>query len=150
MKVFVGTAQEYKEVAHLFGDESAAKPDAASSQIPAKTAKGESEAAALSSEIIEYAFSRIPLSQNQSKVWRTIVDAYPNWVNVIELADRTGLSRQEIAGVWGALGRRLAHTTGWPTDEWPMDEDRDHNNLRRYRAHADLVRLVKAGRIKLK
>jgi hypothetical protein len=151
MRVFFGTAQEFKEVAHLFGPD-ANQSSANISQLEASVVDGEvpQPLASLSPELIELALNRIPLSRKQSKVWRAIVEAYPNWINVVELAQKTGLSRQNIAGVWGALGRRLANTPGWPSDKWPMDEERDDDNLRRYRAHETLVRLVKAGRIKLK
>jgi hypothetical protein len=150
MRVFFGTAQEFKEVAHLFGPDT----NISASLQPSEAAVGDGEmqppTAPLSPELIEVALNRIPLSRKQSRVWRAIVDAHPNWINVIELAEKTGLTRQSIAGVWGALGRRLANTPGWPTDKWPMDEERDDENLRRYRAHETLVRLVKTGRIKLK
>lgn len=148
MRVFFGTAQEFREVAHLFGPESSPPTNVQ----PGNTEVGETVplATPLSPELIEFALNRIPLSRKQSKVWRAIVDAFPGWINVVELAEKTGLTRQEIAGVWGALGRRLANTPGWPTDRWPMDEERDDENLRRYRAHETLARLVKTGRIKLK
>jgi hypothetical protein len=150
MKVFVGTAHEFKEVAHLFSDDGIREPRSSPPQATSGEAASSPEDASLSPEIIELALNRIPLSRKQSRVWRAVVDVYPNWINVVELAKQTNLTRQEVAGVWGALGRRLANTPGWPANKWPLDEDRDDANLRRYRAHKTLVDLIKAGRIKLK
>ena len=152
MRVFYGTPQEFKEVAHLLNAD-----DHRTSATAAQRTNGSNSSEAiqgdfkLSPELIELALNRIPLSRKQSKVWRAIADAYPNWITAAELAERTGIERHRLSGVWGALGRRLANTPGWPADKWPFDEERDdENNLPRYRAHEVLSNLVKTGRIKLK
>jgi hypothetical protein len=159
MRVFVGTAQEYKEVAHLFAEEPSgtvnkgvAGPPGSGSPPPGSSSFEASQANfTLSPELIELALNRIPLSRKQSKVWRAIVDAYPNWITAAELAEQTGIERHQLSGVWGALGRRLANTPGWPADKWPIDEDwEDEDQMPRYRAHEVLSNLIKAGRIKLK
>lgn len=145
--VFDGTPDEFKQVAHLFVS--------SGTSGPAKTELGplqeaNQEISSLNPTLIELALNRIPLSRKQSKVWRAIVGAYPDWITAEELAKITGIERPQLAGVWGALGRRLANTPGWPEDKWPLDEERDDDGMRRYRAHEVLVQLVKGGRIKLK
>lgn len=147
--VFEGTPDEFKQVSHLFGSPTTA------SQPANPKGLGQQEAsqttAPLSPELIELALNRIPLSRKQSRVWRAIADAFPEWLTAAELAERTGIERPGLAGVWGALGRRLANTPGWPVDKWPMDDEwDDENGMPRYRAHKVLVDLIKQGRIKLK
>ena len=74
MRVFFGTALEFKEVAHLFGQEAGQLVPTVS---PAEATIAEwampSASAPLSPELIEFALNRIPLSRKQSKVWRAIV-----------------------------------------------------------------------------
>jgi hypothetical protein len=145
MRVFVGTATEYKQVAHLFRDESATEAPV-NSDGTEKDGKG----GTLTAEIIVLALTRIPLSKNQKTVLRTIVEASPAWVNTVELSERTGLTRQELSGVWGALGRRVANTPGWPDDGEAIQTDWDDNaHLWRYRAVPLFVELVKSGRVNL-
>jgi hypothetical protein len=147
MRVFVGTPAEYREIAHLFAEnpviegQKALAPDVPS---PVESAPE------VSSEVIELALTRIPLSKNQVAVLRAVVEVSPGWISTVELAQRTGLTRQELSGVWGALGRRAAGTKGWPKGGQAVESDWDRDNrLWRYRAVPALCQLVQSGRVKL-
>jgi hypothetical protein len=147
MRVFVGTPAEYKEIAHLFAENPVVEDQKAS--VPEVSEAAES-AAEVSPDVIERALTRIPLSKNQAAVLRAVVEVTPGWITTVELAERTKRTRQELSGVWGALGRRAAGTKGWPKGGQAVEADWDHDNrLWRYRAVPALCQLVKSGRVKL-
>jgi hypothetical protein len=155
MKVFVGTAEEYKQVAHLFGEplsNSAVVPKAEIAAPSDSSQKTESvEEAEITLGLLERALTRIPLSAQQSAVLSAVVKASPGSINTKELAKATGMTRQQIAGVWGALGRRFANTQGWPRGRWPIVDRWDAGKLLwTYEATPILCDLAQQGRIKLK
>src|SRR5436190_1984893 len=102
MKVFFGSAQEFKEVAHLFGPEVGAT---ASSQAVEKALGSglQGDASELTPELIELALNRIPLSRRQVSVLKAVIDAGPAGITTVELAKKTNNTRQQVSGVWGAL-----------------------------------------------
>jgi hypothetical protein len=68
----------------------------------------------LKAQVVEKALTRLPLSADQRKVVEVVSEAKQPGISSQELADKVGLSRAQLAGVFGALGRRFAHTEGWP------------------------------------
>jgi hypothetical protein len=147
MRVFVGTPAEWKEISHLFVE----NPVMDSQKVPAPEVSGPPERVVeVSPEVIELGLTRIPLSKNQRAVLRAVIEASPDWISSAELAKATGLSRSELSGVWGALGRRASGTKGWPErgeaveSEWDPDK-----RMKRYRAVPALCQVAKSGRVKL-
>jgi Flp pilus assembly pilin Flp len=41
----------------------------------------------------------------------------PNGMTTVEFAKLLGITRAQLAGVFGAFGRRLSHTEGFPDDD---------------------------------
>jgi hypothetical protein len=151
MKVFVGTAEEYKEVAHLFGEASSHPELSPANGAANRGDKNAHEVGELTADIVERGLTRIPLSDQQCATLNAIVEANPGWINTKELAKATGMTRQQIAGVWGALGRRFSNTKGWPRGQWPITDRWDAaKSLWCYQAKPVLCELVRQGRIKLK
>lgn len=110
MLVFKGTPEEFQIVAHLFGAE--AQPAAiAVNQSPPQRSSSQSE---LTVDTLVTALTRRPLETNARSLIRAIVAAAPAWISATQLAERIGLERDQVAGVFGALGRRFARTPGWP------------------------------------
>jgi hypothetical protein len=146
MRFFLGTTAEFKEVAHLLTENPIAQAREPARESNVDAVEGEVQA---SPEVVERALTRIPLSKNQRAVLKAVVEASPGWISTVELAGATGLTRQELSGVWGALGRRVANTEGWPPNGQAIESDWDHDNsLWRYRALSALCEIVKAGRVK--
>lgn len=149
MRVFIGTPEEYEKIAHLFC-ENPVTP-APFPKVKAAPEAIAEDAIELTPEVVERGLRRLPLSQNQRAILNAVVGASPGWINTEELAKATHLTRQQIAGVWGALGRRFANTEGWPSGKWPVKDQWDQEkSLWRYQASAVLCQLVKDGRVRLK
>ena len=73
--------------------------------------------------------NRRPLSTSMRKVLKTLIKAGPAGLTTTEISEAVGISRAELAGVFGAFGRRVANTPGWPEGvafaEYARDEDDD-------------------------
>lgn len=105
---FEGTADEFRTVADLFAGTKVA-------DAPEDLPVGDDvQNADVSAELYIKALMRLPLSDNQKAVISSIVDAGDDGINSDDLANAVGLSRQQIAGVMGTLGRRAARTPNWP------------------------------------
>jgi hypothetical protein len=110
MLVFKGTPEEFQIVAHLFGAESQPAATAVRQGPPQGSSTSE-----LTVETMVTALTRRPLLERNAKALiREIVAVAPGWISATQLAERVGLERDQIAGVFGALGRRFAQTRGWP------------------------------------
>ncbi len=65
------------------------------------------------SEKIAYrALRRRPLSSAQRIVFRTLMNAYPDWVSAADLQSATGYNGNQLGGLFGGIGRRLSSTEG--------------------------------------
>jgi hypothetical protein len=71
-------------------------------------------------------------------------------IYVSDLAEKVGISRNKLAGLFGATGRWEANTPGWPSNvrmanaEWDADK-----RERRYWLHPLVREVLAAGRVKL-
>lgn len=68
----------------------------------------------LNKQIVMRVLTRRPLSPNLRKVLKALLKADTNGLSTKEIAKTVGINRQELAGVFGAFGRRMANTPGWP------------------------------------
>ena len=69
-------------------------------------------------EILVAALTRIPLGARMAKVFKALLKN-PKGLTTVEFAKLLGITRAQLAGVFGAFGRRLSHT-----DKFPRDNDR--------------------------
>lgn len=67
----------------------------------------------VSIEFARRVLNRRPLSNAQLIALRGLAEGYPEWVTRDELCAATGYAAHGLAGVMGALGRRVSHTKGY-------------------------------------
>ena len=67
----------------------------------------------VSMEFARHVLKRRPLSNAQPIALRGLAEGYPEWVTRDELCAATGYTAHQLAGVMGALGRRVSHTKGY-------------------------------------
>lgn len=105
MKVikFEGTPEEFKVVAELFND-SATPTHQASNEIEAEK---EREVMFDPKEAIRIMLKRRPVSDGQKAVYKALADGE---LHYSEFQKKTGRNPDELAGVLGALGRRINET----------------------------------------
>jgi hypothetical protein len=72
---------------------------------------------AMSIAVARRALSRRPLSPQVKAVFKAVYDAHPNLVASDELQKVAGYTGSQLAGLFGAFGRRLAHTEGFQTGD---------------------------------
>jgi hypothetical protein len=133
---FDGTPEEFAQVGHLFAGQPGTPPAAPLSQPqaspePSAVGGGEPEAKVeLNGELVLRLFNRRPLSQNIRKVFKAFLAAGDKKLTTTDLATAVGITRQELAGVFGAFGRRVAHTAGWPDGlafvGWERNDDDEY------------------------
>lgn len=112
---FEGTPAEFELVKHHF----AAAQGPVEIPEPEATAKAEASrklSPAERHEIVVKALIRIPLPSTMQKVFKALLKS-SNGVTTEEFAKLLGITRNQLAGVFGAFGRRLSHTTGFPEDD---------------------------------
>ncbi len=75
------------------------------------------------------ALSRRPLSPQVRAVFKMVYDAHPNLVPSEELQKVAGYTGSQLAGLFGAFGRRLAHTEGFQAGDcfWKYEYDHTAN-----------------------
>ncbi len=80
------------------------------------------------------ALRRRPLSSAQRILFRTLLDAYPEWVSASKLQATTGYGPNQLGGLLGAIGRRLSQTDGYVRNtsmlEWLWDADENEYSYR--------------------
>ncbi len=112
---FEGTPAEFELVKHHFSSTpnsiESVKLDATSP--PEATSKLSPEER---HEVVVKALIRIPLPSTMQKVFKALLKS-PKGLTTVEFAKLLGISRSQLAGVFGAFGRRLSHTEGFPVDD---------------------------------
>jgi hypothetical protein len=149
---FDGTPEEFKKVGHLFAPQEAAleqslnEPPASDGTTPALA---QEEETAIPIDIAERALTRIPLSVNQNKAFAAVLAAGPDGILISDLAAKMGITRPQLAGVFGSLGRRFANTPGWPSGGWLINEAWDANHSEyKFWAHPTLKEVVQRGTVR--
>jgi hypothetical protein len=122
---FEGTPAEFELVKHHF----AATPGSAAPvtlEPPSEAEASHKLSPAEQHEIVVKALIRIPLPTTMQKVFKALLKS-SNGVTTEEFAKLLNITRNQLAGVFGAFGRRLSHTEGFPegdeeawlaTNEW--------------------------------
>lgn len=153
---FEGTSDEFENKAvtsflALLGGQSPkatvlpSEPPIEGTHQDADDASSSEDAPELTTEIAKAAMTRIGLSDSQKDLLRAMLDAGDEGVLTSDMANAAGLTRPQIAGVMGALGRRMTYTPGWPQSEnWHRFEWDDEAKQWRYWL-ADPVREVLEG-----
>ncbi|UQR61658.1 hypothetical protein LRP30_33295 [Bradyrhizobium sp. C-145] len=109
---FEGTPAEFELVKHHFG----ATTGAAVPVTPEPPSRAEASpklSPAERHEIVVKALIRIPLPATMQKVFKALLKS-SNGVTTEELAKLLKIPRNQLAGVFGAFGRRLSHTGASP------------------------------------
>jgi hypothetical protein len=114
---FEGTPAEFELVKHQFGVTSGSfevqKPQpAVTGEAGPKPALSPEER----HEIFVLALTRIPLESRMRAMLKALLKSQ-NGVTTAEFAKMLGITRSQLAGVFGAFGRRLSHTEGFPEGE---------------------------------
>lgn len=136
---FEGSPEEFSAVGHLFGD---AEPKQA---VPVEVEAGGDP---LTVAAVDKAFNRRPLSDAQKALLRVLYENSEEGILLPDIAKGIGLSAQQVAGVRGALGRRVANTEGWPegtdfcTWEWEV-------STWRYWPRPAVVEAISSGKVKI-
>ena len=110
---FEGTPAEFELVKHQFGAATGSleppKPVPSAEPAPKTTKMPPQDR----HEVVVTALTRIPLPQTMREVFKALLKS-SNGMTTAEFADLLGITRAQIAGVFGAFGRRLSHTDGFP------------------------------------
>lgn len=160
---FEGTVQEFEEVSHLFTETgmllsqavgTASGSAEATSEEPEIKLEGKEEGSEKSLEITERGLRKVltrrPMSTHQKSVFNAITAAGTNGIISTDLAAETGLTRPQIAGVMGALGRRVANTPGWPKKVFLFDGRWDEEVHEWRYKHWPVVRdMLQSGAVEL-
>lgn len=88
----------------------------------------DSEDYRFASEKIAYrALSRRSLSSAQRKLFKALLNQYPEWTTSTNLQEATKYNPNQLGGLLGAIGRRLSQTDGYVSGssliEWMWDAD---------------------------
>lgn len=75
----------------------------------------------VSEEVAFRALKRLSLSIPQGVVLAKLKANYPAWTLAKDLETATGYNRNQLAGLFGAFGKRLAGTDGYLRDTWLFD-----------------------------
>jgi hypothetical protein len=114
-----GTPEEIREaLPHLTSATILVNP-AGPANLPAAEAPGsanEGEKAFVSLAVARRVLTRRPLSKEQRIVLASLYDAHPDMVSTALLQKAAGYSPAQLAGLFGAFGRRLANTDGYIAD----------------------------------
>jgi hypothetical protein len=149
---FEGTPEEFHKVGPMFGGSGAGvSPQIGTIGAEIDPAKVEAGAnIKISPEVIERALTRRSLSDNQRQVLKALLKVGDKGLVSEEIADELGITRQQLAGVFGALGRRVASTNGWPTNGFLFDWEWDHErNQWRYFLPNAVREVLQNGRVRL-
>ena len=106
---FVGTVEEFATVAHLFED------------APRRMGRRQSppQPQASTAELISRALTRMPIPPAQRALYRALYRAGETGLGATKLAAAISRTEPQLAGVLGALGRRINRTPGVDPDDPP-------------------------------
>ncbi|MHB0857677.1 MAG: hypothetical protein ACYC5M_08915 [Anaerolineae bacterium] len=103
--VFEGTPEEYQIFAQLQARSTAPGDSASSGSVERQT--GDIQ------PFLRMVLHRRELSDNPKALLKALGDAGNGWLSSEQLASQIGLTRRKLAGVLGALGRRIINTPGY-------------------------------------
>lgn len=77
----------------------------------------------VSEEVAFRVLKRRPLSGEQKTVLSSLKANYPAWTLAKDLQKATGYNRNQLAGLFGAFGKRVASTDGYVEHTWFFDAE---------------------------
>jgi len=130
-----GDPEEVMRVSQLFGAQTGHQ--GASAPVAERSEKlqeegGPQNGRAVTPELVLRVLTRRELYGNVKKALRALLRAGPKGMTSEELAKAVGIDRGQLAGVFGAFGRRIANTRGWPAGADIIEHHRDEAGRRRY------------------
>lgn len=101
----------------------------------------------VSEEVAFRVLKRRPLSKEQSSVLVKLKADYPAWTLAKDLQKTTGYNRNQLAGLFGAFGKRVAATHGYVPDTWFFDSEWNYDSdCYQYRLSPDVhAAVTRAG-----
>jgi hypothetical protein len=94
--------------------------------------------------------TRRHLSRSMKGVLKALLAAGPTGLTTTDIAKAIGITTAQLAGVFGAFGRRVASTPGWPQSVYFITYMRDEADRDWLLSLSDIVRQVlEGGRVKL-
>jgi len=103
---FSGTAEEFKQVAHMFASEAEG-----TAEVPVPRGNGETSADATVT-FVRHLLTRRRIANGQLAIFKALYEAGDQGLSKARLAAATNRTEKQIHGVMGALGRRINHTGG--------------------------------------
>jgi hypothetical protein len=125
-----GSPDDVMRVSALFSGASAPTEheDASASSSPRiATSNG-----VVSEDLVLRVFKRRELRPNIKKLLKALQQAGQKGLTSEEIAGKLALETAQLAGVFGAFGRRVANTRGWPAGADIIESSRDEKGRRRY------------------
>jgi hypothetical protein len=101
---FVGTVEEFAAVAHLF------------EEAPRRMGRAHNSSQVTPEELMVQVLTRMPVPPAQRALYRALYDAGEAGLGATDLAAAIQRTEPELAGVLGALGRRINRTPGADAD----------------------------------
>jgi hypothetical protein len=125
---FEGTPEEFAKVAPMLsGQNNNLEIRASPTHEPSGSGSGVSDE--ITPKLVLAVLNRRYLSSAMKGVLKTMLKSGPRGLTTTDIAKAIGHTRQELAGVFGAFGRRVANTRGWPEGvsfvEYARDEGDD-------------------------
>ncbi|MDE0523977.1 MAG: hypothetical protein OXH79_18680 [Boseongicola sp.] len=129
-----GTAAEIGDVLEALSQKgvlSATALELSSVATPAATEPEaeDTEKAFASTRFAKRVLQRLPLSPAQESLFTKLHGAHPDLVSARELQSATGYTPHQLAGLLGAIGRRVANTSGYDDKKdffiWSWNEGKD-------------------------
>ena len=147
---FDGTSEEFIKVGHLFGISSLTN-DTKLATDRQERVHSTDEGAEITPELVTLVLTRLYLSSNVRKVFKAMLRSGPRGLSTAEIAEAVGITPAQLSGVFGAFGRRVANTEGWPPEKSFVAFARDDENEGEWRYWLpQVVRdVLESGRIKL-
>jgi predicted transcriptional regulator with HTH domain len=129
-----GDPEEVMRVSKLFGgsSEQVSGRAATSERSGATPVTTSANGASVTPDLVLRVLTRRELGPDPKKVFKALLKAGPKGMTSEEIARAVGIDRGQLAGLLGALGRRVANTEGWPTGARIIEKKRDENGSRRY------------------
>lgn len=129
-----GDPEEVMRVSQLFGAHTGNPGAYAPATERPEELQGETpqDGRAITPELVLRVLTRRELYTNVKKALKALLRAGPKGMTSEELAKAVGIDRGQLAGVFGAFGRRIANTKGWPAGADIIEHHRDEAGRRRY------------------
>ena len=117
-----GTPQEISQLLWSMGVH-----DLRSAEPPTTEVKQREEA--VSEDVAFRTLKRRPLSDHQRALFKTLRENHPDWTSAVDLQKATKYNPNQLAGLLGALGKRVSSTDGYVPGSllldyrWDYDDD---------------------------